>query len=110
MSGVIILQLQNTELRQLIREELRRALSETGVLKAIGLHEELMDAQGAAVFLKLKKGTVNTLFSKNKLMGIKKGRKTYFRRADLMEYLESGHKAMSTMADGKEIGADNEND
>ncbi|MBJ6119632.1 helix-turn-helix domain-containing protein [Pontibacter sp. BT310] len=109
MSGIIILQLLNNELRQLIRDEVRRVLSETGVLKAIGLHEELMDAQGAAAFLKLKHGTVNTLFSKNKLKGIKKGRKTYFRRADLMEYLESDRKAMPSSGDGKGIVADNVN-
>jgi excisionase family DNA binding protein len=95
MKEHLLLQVSLLELRQVVREEVRRVFTETGLMKAIGLHEELLDVDQAASFLKLKKGTINTLFSKGKLPGLKKGKRTYFRRTELLNYLESGRRVNS---------------
>ncbi len=54
--------------------------------------EELLSIDEAAEFLKLAKPTLYTKVSKNQLPFMKRGKRLYFSRTELMEYLKQGRK------------------
>ncbi|GAA4295711.1 helix-turn-helix domain-containing protein [Nibribacter koreensis] len=98
MQEIRLIQLQTQELRMIVREELRRVLSETGLLKAIGLHEELLTIEQAAQMLGLAKSTIYVLTSRQEIPCFKKSRRLYFRRSELLTWVEAGRRK----PDGKE--------
>jgi excisionase family DNA binding protein len=55
-------------------------------------NSEFLDAEQAAKFLKIAKQTLYQLNSQGKLPSIKKEGKLYFKKADLLDWLNSGKK------------------
>lgn len=90
MTEQIFLSITQTQLRQLIREETRRAMSEAGLLQALGRREELLNVEQAAKLLSLSISSLYRLTSRQQIPFFKKGKQLYFRREELVQWLEQG--------------------
>lgn len=53
--------------------------------------QDLLDVEGAAKFLKLKKQTIYDLVHKRKLGKIKREKRIYFKKEHLQKYLDEGY-------------------
>ena len=51
---------------------------------------EILNIEGACEFLNLAKPTIYTLTSKGKIPFFKKGKKLYFKRSELLQWIEQG--------------------
>jgi len=79
------------ELGNLIQFNVRKALSEQEQSPKQE-QDKLMSVQEAATFLNLAKQTLYGFTSKNDIPFIKRGKKLYFRKADLEKWLLEGKK------------------
>jgi excisionase family DNA binding protein len=52
--------------------------------------DQLLNVAQAAEFLSLAKPTIYAMTSKGELTNLKRGKKVYFQKSDLMEYLKAG--------------------
>lgn len=58
--------------------------------------DELLTVQGAAQFLSLSPTTIYTLISKGSIPVMKRSKRCYFSKFELLEYLKSGRKKTNT--------------
>lgn len=84
----IILTTQN-ELENLIQNSVRQALSEQNE-KPIENKDAILSIDEAGNFLRLAKQTLYGFTSKNEIPFFKKGKKLYFRKAELEQWLLDG--------------------
>ncbi len=97
---MIILQLESTELEALIEEAVRKALiknqqrseSFQETQKVELPPHDLMNVEQTAQFLNLTKATIYTKVSRGELPVMKKGKRLYFSKLELLKYLQSGRK------------------
>ena len=82
------------ELVSLIEETVRKVLSEKkqGAEQTSGNTSLLLSLKEAAVFLKLAPQTIYGFTSKRVIPFLKRGKKLYFKRTDLEQWLETGKK------------------
>ena len=91
MQAVTITQITPPELESLIENTLRKILSiQPTVTKEE--QEELLTVKGAAEFLRLSVPTIYTLISKGEIPVMKRSKRCYFSKTELMEYLKEGRK------------------
>jgi excisionase family DNA binding protein len=64
--------------------------------KVIEPNDELLTVEQAADFLKLKKTTVYSLISKGDIPVMKRSKRCYFTKDELIEYLKQGRKKTIT--------------
>jgi len=91
---MIILQLNEDQLKNALEEVLRKVLAE----RQPGLEQtttpiqlkELLTIEEAAIFLNLAKPTIYSLTSRRELPFFKTGKKLYFKRSELLSWIEKG--------------------
>jgi excisionase family DNA binding protein len=91
---MIIVQLDSEQLSNLIQSSVRMVLKETS-LQTIGTTdqpEQLLTIQDAAKFLNLTVPTIYSKVSKRELPVMKRSKRLYFSRIQLMEYVKEGRK------------------
>ncbi|MEZ5031621.1 MAG: helix-turn-helix domain-containing protein [Saprospiraceae bacterium] len=91
---MIILQLNENQLKNALEEVLRKVLAE----RQPGLEQttvpiqakELLTIEEASIFLNLAKPTIYSLTSRRELPFFKTGKKLYFKRSELLSWIEKG--------------------
>ncbi len=90
---MIILQLDSDQLKTIVQNAIRTVITEqkpaTGSPSEL---KDLLDIDEAASFLILKKPTIYGLVCHSKIPCMKKGKKLYFSRQELTEWLKQGKK------------------
>ena len=89
MQSLTITQITASELETLIENSLRKILSNQPVLKQ-SEPESLLTVQDAARFLTLSVPTIYGLIHKGELPVMKRSKRCYFSKAELIEYLKKG--------------------
>jgi excisionase family DNA binding protein len=91
MEKVILTQVSMEEFRQIIREELKTVLLEFMQPGNGGSPlEEIMTIDVAAKFLSLSKSRIYKLTSGREIPHSKKGKRLYFKRSELIEWISKG--------------------
>ena len=91
MQAVTITQITPPELETLIETLLRKVLS-TQRKNTQPEPETLLTVQDAAKFLTLSVPTIYSLISKGELPVMKRSKRCYFSKADLLNYMKAGRK------------------
>ena len=91
---MIIVQLDSEQLSNLIQSSVRKVLKETPpqTVEPTVQTEQLLTIQQAADFLSLTVPTMYSKVSKCELPVMKRGKRLYFSRIELLEYLKDGRK------------------
>jgi excisionase family DNA binding protein len=82
----------DTELIRLIDSSIRKVLNERIDHGMSQDKDKILTVQEASEFLNLAKQTLYGFTSKNEIPFLKKGKKLYFRKSDLEEWLQEGKK------------------
>jgi excisionase family DNA binding protein len=98
MTAVTITQITPPELELLIQNSLQKILN-SHQPQASQPEAEVLTVPEAAKFLRLSVQTVYTLISKGTLPVMKRSKRCYFSKSDLLEYLKQGRK--NTLADSE---------
>ena len=91
---MIIVQLDSEQLSNLIQSSVRKVLKETPpqTVEPTDQPEQLLTIQQAAEFLSLTVPTLYSKTSKGELPFMKRGKRLYFSRTELLEYIKEGRK------------------
>ena len=91
---MIIVQLDSEQLSNLIQSSIRKVFKETPIqtVDTCDQPEQLLSIDEVAELLHLAKSTIYSKVSKNELPYMKRGKRLYFSKTDLMEYLKKGRK------------------
>ena len=91
---MIIVQLDSEQLSNLIQSSVRKVLKETPpqTVEPTDQPEQLLTIQEAAEFLSLTVPTMYSKVSKGELPVMKRSKRLYFSRTELLEYLKDGRK------------------
>lgn len=93
MEGIIFTQLSISEIRAIIREEVSSVLEKRNINEVAEKEQErIITFQEACDFLKIAAPTLYKYTSKSMIPHIKKGRKLYFNKSTLIDWLKSGEK------------------
>ena len=95
---MIIVQLDSEQLSKLIQSSIRTVLKETqtNTDEPNDQQERLLTIQEAADFLSLTVPTMYSKVSKGELPVMKRSKRLYFSRTELLEYLKDGRKKSNT--------------
>jgi excisionase family DNA binding protein len=91
MQAVTITQISTTELETLIEGSLRKILLSQQVVESTPT-DELLTVQDTAKFLHLSVPTIYGLIHKGELPVMKRSKRCYFSRHELLEYMKQGRK------------------
>jgi excisionase family DNA binding protein len=90
---MIIVQLDSEQLNSLIQNAVRKVISETPKAEQpTETPDQLLTVHEAAEFLSLAVPTVYTMVSRGELPVMKRSKRLYFSRIELMDYLKQGRK------------------
>src|SRR5690606_19427660 len=91
---MIIVQLDSEQLSNLIQSSVRKVLKETPPQtdEPTDQPEQLLTIQEAAEFLSLTVPTMYSKVSKGEISVMKRSKRLYFSRTELMEYVKAGRK------------------
>ncbi len=91
---MIIIQLDSEQLSNLIQSAVRKVLEETPPQTAEPTYhpEQLLTIQQAAAYLSLTVPTIYRKVSIGELPAMKQGKRLYFSRIELLEYLKDGRR------------------
>ena len=78
------------ELKMLIKESVKDAIDRNIVVGAKKLDDDILNIEEAMEFLNLKRPTIYALTSKNKIPFHKTGKKLYFKKSELINWIERG--------------------
>ena len=93
MENVFLTSLTTPEVRQMLRQELEQFFANRGTLPGEDCNEEeILSIQQAASFLKLTVPTLYTLNSKGEVPSCKRGKRLYFSKADLVNWVKEGRR------------------
>lgn len=94
---MIIVQLDSEQLSNLIQSSVRKVLKETPpkTVEHTDQPERLLTIQEAAEFLSLTVPTMYSKVSKGELPVMKRSKRLYFSRTELVEYLKQGRRKTS---------------
>lgn len=92
MENIVLI--TQTQLENLIEKVVRKVLSETPPQyhTAPPTEKEILNVEEAASVLNLAKQSVYSLTSKRDIPFFKRGKKLYFKRADLLKWIDEGKK------------------
>ena len=88
MNEIKIIELTPDELREIIRDEINQALRNFKVNAENT--DEILTIEQAANFLKLTKPTIYSKCSRRELPHMKRNKRLYFSKDELMNYLKEG--------------------
>ncbi len=91
---MIIVQLNSEQLSNLIQSSVRKVLKETPLqtVETTDQPEQLLTIQEAAEFLRLTVPTIYSKVSKGELPVMKRSKRLYFSRTELLDYIKTGRK------------------
>jgi excisionase family DNA binding protein len=90
---MIIIQLNSEELSSLIQNSVRKVLKENlSTVETTDKTEQILTIQEAAEFLSLTVPTMYSKVSKGELPVMKRSKRLYFSRTELLDYLKDGRK------------------
>jgi len=89
MDNIILSNVSLDELANCVAEKIN-SLQKNNNHQELIKEKEYLTPDDACEFIQLAKPTLYTLTSKNLIPFIKKGKKLYFKRSDLIEWLNSG--------------------
>ena len=91
---MIIVQLDSEQFSNLIQSSVRKVLKETPTQTAESTNppDQLLTIDEASVFLSLKKATLYSKVSKCEIPVMKRSKRLYFSRLELLDYLKAGRK------------------
>lgn len=94
IENVVFTQLSIPEIRQMFRQELESYFDTKSKTEPTPTDppEQLLTIQEAAQFLKLTVPTMYSKVSKGELPVMKRSKRLYFSRTELMEYIKTGRK------------------
>jgi hypothetical protein len=92
MNDLIITSLKKDELKSLIEESIRTVLSEKPEKSSSSDANNFLNVEEASVFLNLAKATLYSLSSTSKIPVIKKGKRLYFSKQSLIDWLNLGRR------------------
>ena len=97
MENLFLTQLSVSEIRQLLREEISSVLCSQNNNHDSSSSDDLLTIAQASGFLNLSVATIYGLVSKSKIPYNKPGKRLYFSRAELTEWVKQGRR--STIAE-----------
>lgn len=93
MENVFLTSLTTPEVRQILRQELESFFANRGALPGTaGTEEDILSIQQAADFLRLTVPTLYSLNSKGEIPSCKRGKRLYFSKADLVNWVKEGRR------------------
>lgn len=93
MQNLVFTQLSILELETVIRNVVENCFSSQKVEKELPINEKpLLTVTEAAELLNLAKPTIYAFVQKSEIPYMKKGKKLYFKKEDLLEWVQEGHK------------------
>ncbi|MCZ4245840.1 helix-turn-helix domain-containing protein [Pedobacter punctiformis] len=92
MNELMLTSIKKEELSALIENSVRKVLSENPASTNENPSPDFLTIDEASKFLNLAKATVYTLTSAGKIPVIKKGKRLYFTKQELMNWLKKGRK------------------
>lgn len=92
MNDLMLTSIRKEELSTLIEDSIRKVLAENPVSTNDQASQDFLSIEEASKFLNLAKATVYTLTSAGKIPVIKKGKRLYFTKQELMDWLKKGRK------------------
>lgn len=93
MANNIIVQFSEPDFRELLKACVYEGIKESGYAANNIKADKLLSIQEAAIFLNLAQQTLYGFTSNRTIPFIKKGKKLYFRKSDLEQWLTDGRKA-----------------
>lgn len=90
MKDLILIPVSKHEFKEMIRECISEALREQNSRVGDPDPDKLMSTEEASVFLNLAKQTIYGMTSKNLIPHIKRGKKLYFSKLELTDWLKKG--------------------
>jgi predicted DNA-binding transcriptional regulator AlpA len=96
MSELVVISI--SDLRELIASTVRAELSKISIPAAAPITDEIFDIKQAAQFLGL---SVATLYTLHGLPSMKKGKRLYYSKTELITWLKSGRKKTSAEIDSE---------
>jgi excisionase family DNA binding protein len=93
MANNIIIQFTETEFKELLKACVYESIKESGYSSTNEISAKLLSIPEAATFLNLAPQTLYGFTSNRTIPFIKKGKKLYFKRSDLENWLFEGRKA-----------------
>jgi excisionase family DNA binding protein len=92
MQAVTITQITPPELESLIENSIRKILSSKAPDYPQSVNDEMLTIQQAAQLLVLSVPTIYGLVSRSEIPCMKKGKRLYFGKQELIEWIKSGRK------------------
>lgn len=92
MNELMLTSIKKEELSELIEQSVRKVLLETPVNPSDENESDFLTIEQAAIFVNLAKATIYALCSMGKIPVLKKGKRLYFVKTELTEWLRSGRK------------------
>jgi hypothetical protein len=89
MNELLLTSIKKEEFEEIIESTIRKVLSENNQIDR-PVELDLLDVSEAALFVKLAKPTIYFLSSQFQIPHMKKGKRLYFSRKELTEWLKSG--------------------
>lgn len=103
MNGVI-LSIEKEELASMIRDAVEAALSSLGLKTEPQEQEDLMTIEDVALWLDMKKSALYQKTHYREIPFMKKGKRVYFSRKELIKWLQEGKKL--TLSERNELASD----
>ena len=102
---MIIVQLDSEQLSNLIQSSVRKVLKETPTnpVETTTPQDQLLTIQEAADFLSLTVATLYSKVSKSEIPVMKRSKRLYFSRTELLDYLKQGRKKTTTEIDTEAV-------
>jgi excisionase family DNA binding protein len=95
MQDYILIPISKHEFKEMIKDSLREALNEQPPTQSQSEAEIFLSVKEASTFLKLAPQTLYGFTSKNMIPFIKRGKKLYFSKKELLIWLQQGrHKTV----------------
>ena len=93
MENIFLTSLTTPEVRQLFRQELQSFFQDTKPFQPLQSEvDPLLTIEEAATFAHLSKATIYGLVSRSEVPCMKKGKRLYFSRQELTEWIKAGRK------------------
>jgi excisionase family DNA binding protein len=92
MENLVLTQLSIPEIRQLFRQELQTFFDSIQNKTSAPETDDLLTIQQAALFLKLSVPTLYSLVSRSSLPVSKRGKRLYFSKQELTDWIKAGRK------------------
>lgn len=89
---MLIIQLDSEQLSNLIQTAVQNAIVKLPAQPSLAEEEKLLTVEDAAEFLSLAAPTIYGLISKGELPVMKRSKRCYFLKKDLINYMKAGRK------------------